>query len=301
MESAILTAVVTGGAMGIGLAYVDILLERKYSVCIFDICCLQPVIASLLIKYPDAIIRGYSCDVGSDESFRNAYNSALGDMRIDYFDVFINNAGIIRNMFLDIDRQIQVNLMGAIRGTELAIKSSTQSLTKMASKPVLIVCTASTNGLIPADADMAPVYVASKFAIVGFVRSLKPIALRYNVRVNAICPVTVNTPMVQSGITSEIMQYLDTDNRGGILEPRACARALLTLIDNTDIAGEIITVHPSSGESGKVELLDPLGQFDYLGAWREDNGAGKIDIQTKELVDSSFNAIKAGTMPAFDA
>lgn len=291
------TAAVTGGAMGIGMAYVEALLQRKYSVFIFDICeTMDIIIDSLKKKWPGLTIRGYTCDVGNFESLRNAYYSAIRDSNKDYFDIFINNAGIIRNMFVDVDRQIQVNLMGAIRGTELAIKSCTQSLSKEASKSTLVVCTASTNGVIPADSDMAPIYVASKFAIVGFVRSLKPLASRYNVRVNAICPVTVNTPMVESAITQEVVDYLNADNRGGVLEPDACARALLTLIDDPSIYGEIITVHPNSGVNGKVETLDALGQFSYLGAWRE----GGEDDPTKTFVDGSFDAIKSGAMKAFD-
>ena len=187
--------------------------------------------------------------------------------------------------------------MGAIQGTEMAIKSATHNLTTPVNPSLLVICTASTNGLVPADSDMAPVYVASKFGIVGFVRSLKILSCRFNVRVNAICPVTVLTPMTEQLLSPEVQLYLQEDTRGGVLLPSACALALLRIIDDNVLAGEVVTVHPDSGPGGRVETLDPFGQFAYLGKWREDDGC-EAD-KTKEFVDAGFASIKDGSTIAF--
>jgi 2-keto-3-deoxy-L-fuconate dehydrogenase len=280
--------------MGIGHAYVEALLSRGYRVAIFDCADSTTCIQQLKSKFPDATVVYYECNVGNSENFQSFYYTALLEFKIMSFNVFVCNAGIMRNMFVDVDKQINVNLLGTIHGVELAIKSSTQALLARARKETIIVCTASTNGLIPADADMAPVHVASKFAIVGFVRSLKVLASRYNVRVNAICPVTVDTPMVHGLITPEVSKYLREENRGGILNPSDCADVLLKIIDDPTIYGEILTVHPNSGPKGRIETLDPSGRLNYLGSWREENS-----FSTKEFVDAGFEAIQTGALKAF--
>ena len=290
-----LAAAVTGGCAGIGRAYVEALLGRGYALSVFDVADPATVSLELKQKFPDAAFQFYRCDVGDAENFRKNYSAALLRQATDHFDVFVCNAGIMRGLFVDMEKQIQVNLMGTIRGVEMVIHSSTAALTRPSTRPQVIVCTASTNGIVPADSDMAPIYVASKFAIVGFVRSLKFLATRYNVRVNAVCPVTVETPMTSALLSPEVLQYLNEEQRGGVLQPEDCADALLRLIDDPLISGEIVTVHPNAGKGGRVEPLDPTRRYDYLGLWREDDSP-----KTKEWVDVGFDAIRAGTAPAFD-
>jgi len=130
-------------------------------------------------------------------------------------------------------------------------------------------------------------YVASKFAINGFVFSMKPMFSRFNIRVNAIAPVTVRTPMVESlGINDEVIEYLSSENRGGIMMPEEVANGLLKLIDDKSIAGEIITIHPNNQKGGRRESVNSTGHFDYLGLWQEN----KSD-QVKAFVDEAVKAV----------
>ena len=125
---------------------------------------------------------------------------------------------------------MNTNLLGALRGVEMALKHATRSLTRRAPRPVLIAVTSSSNGIVPADSDFAPVCapprcrrrrpagvsarerlrriapadVATKFGINGAVRAMAPFGERFGVRVNAIAPVAVDTPMVQAlGLNDE--------------------------------------------------------------------------------------------------
>lgn len=188
-----LIAGVTGGSRGIGKAYVASLISRGFRVCIFDIV----GATDAAISYNNRNVVGFDVDVSNKETFRAAFDAGL-----QYFEnasayhVFICNAGIVAPMFDQAERQVQSNLMGAIYGVEMAIKAGTSAL----KQPYIcnVIVTASTNGIVPADSDLAPVYVATKFALVGLVRSLQPLHRRFGVRVNAIAPVTVETPMVQS-------------------------------------------------------------------------------------------------------
>lgn len=210
---------------------------RGYYVAIFDKVGAEETASKLKLEFGDSKVFGIECDVSNAISFRSAYDAALAIFEVTSFDVFVNNAGVFGCLFSDLEKQINVNLVGTIRGTEMAIKSATLALTQRAEKPLLVACTASSNGLIPADSDLASVYVSTKFGIVGLVRSLKPLAERFDVRVNAICPVTVDTPLLEGLLPTEVRAYLDAEGRGGVLPPSACAAALLRLIDDPSIAG----------------------------------------------------------------
>ena len=58
----------------------------------------------------------------------------------------------------------------------------------------------------------APVYCATKHAVVGFTRSLKPLLETDGVRVNCMCPTFVDTRMVREGLDKAddpgIKQYI---------------------------------------------------------------------------------------------
>ena len=81
--------------------------------------------------------------------------------------------------------------------------------------------------LTPADCDMAPVYVATKFALVGFVRSLQPLAARFGVRVNAVAPVTVDTPMVAGMLPPDVRAFLGREE-----VPSACWADYASTVNN---------------------------------------------------------------------
>lgn len=202
-----LTALVTGGARGIGLAYVEALLARNYRVALLD---LEGAVeraaalnaASAAAESPQPRVLGLRCDVGDATAYRAAFDAACAFL-LDPSDakaclsVVVLNAGIMGCLFQNARRIVEVNLLGTIQGAEMAVKHATHALQRPASQPMLIAITSSTNGLVPADSDFSPVYVSTKFGINGFVHSMAPIGRRLNFRINAIAPVTVMTPMVR--------------------------------------------------------------------------------------------------------
>ena len=104
----------------------------------------------------------------------------------------VNNAGIEGRFGpvhelqeADFDRIIGVNL----RGCYLGLKSVGKSITKGGA----VVVTASTAGLMGWSTNVP--YTASKHGILGLVRSTAEAFAARGVRINAICPGMVNTPM----------------------------------------------------------------------------------------------------------
>jgi NAD(P)-dependent dehydrogenase (short-subunit alcohol dehydrogenase family) len=293
-------ALITGGGGGIGLAYAKALLNRGcWKVALLDISpgSAEARATELNSTFGAGLAIGFEIDVTNASAYRTTIDHVQGDFGP--ISLFINNAGVINCWFADIEKQVAVNLIACIRGTEMAIYDATEGLTKKASPQLDIVCTASSNGLIPADSDCAPVYCATKFGIVGFCRSLGCLAPRFNVRVNCICPVTVETSMTDPFFDSDGLtrRFLDSEGRGGVLPPEACAEVLLRIIDDPDpnFAGQVITAHPiGRSEGGVVVPVDPGGALAHLGTWRAADSE-----QVSSALDATLKSIAQKEMCAW--
>uniref|UniRef100_A0AAA9SXE0 15-hydroxyprostaglandin dehydrogenase [NAD(+)] n=2 Tax=Bos TaxID=9903 RepID=A0AAA9SXE0_BOVIN len=110
-------------------------------------------------------------------------------------------------------------------------------------------------GLMPVA--QQPVYCASKHGIVGFTRSAAMAANLMNsgVRLNAICPGFVDTPILKSIEKEENMgkyiEYMgpikDMMKYYGILDPSMIANGLITLIEDDALNGAIMKITTSKG------------------------------------------------------
>jgi NAD(P)-dependent dehydrogenase (short-subunit alcohol dehydrogenase family) len=99
-----------------------------------------------------------------------------------------------------------------------------------------IVATASVGGLTPVPFD--PLYAMTKHAIVGLVRSLAPVLAGQGIRLSALCPGGVDTPLMP-----DFVRALSPP----LLTPEEVANAVVTLVDEMP-AGDVFVVRP--GEPG---------------------------------------------------
>ncbi|MFE1989194.1 SDR family NAD(P)-dependent oxidoreductase [Streptomyces mirabilis] len=177
-----LTALVTGGASGIGLAVASLLAERGARVAVLD---LDP--ASL--KEP---LRGFTADVSDDASVRAAVDAAaavLGGI-----DILVNNAGIgaIGSIEDNPDEQwhrvLDVNLLGVVRATRAALPY----LRRSAHASVVNLGSIVTTTGLPQRA----LYSASKGAVLSLTLAMAADHVREGIRINCVNPGTVDTPWV---------------------------------------------------------------------------------------------------------
>jgi NAD(P)-dependent dehydrogenase (short-subunit alcohol dehydrogenase family) len=187
------TAIVTGGASGIGRAIATALVLRGDAVTVADIDKEgADATAERLSEYGDATAA--ALDVTDPEAVEALYRSV--DERYGRLDLVFNNAGIAvgglaEELTLDHwNRTIDVNLRGVVHGVRAAYPIM------LAQGHGHIVNTASLAGLVPAPM-MLP-YTATKHAVVGMSLALRAEAATRGVRVSAVCPGFVDTPLLDN-------------------------------------------------------------------------------------------------------
>uniref|UniRef100_A0A6B2LBN1 Uncharacterized protein n=1 Tax=Arcella intermedia TaxID=1963864 RepID=A0A6B2LBN1_9EUKA len=280
------TAVVTGGASGIGRAYAEDLLELGWNVTILDLADSKKTLQYIVQKFGNEIQKRllvFSGDITNQVQMEMIFHKTIS--HFGSFDLLVNNAGVFNLLFQNLERTYQVNLVATTKNTEWFIKYATGNLRHPSRVPRNIIITAGSSGLIPIDSELAPAFVASKFGLVGLVRSLKFLGPKFGIRVNCICPVIVDTPM--NTIDSETKGFLTDEGRGGIADPKECAKAMIKILDDPSIYGEVVTVHPSVG--CKVESLDANNQFGYLGNWSFEKSK-----QVDAYLEGAIDMVRAG-------
>lgn len=193
--------VITGGASGIGKTTAGVFAEAGCRVAIIDLD--EQALQSTTGEFAGGVL-GINADVSDEASVRRAFQSI--DKEFGGLDVLISNAGIsIRKNFLDSTLEewravLSVNLDGMfLCAREAAVRMARE-------RQGVILMTASTNGMVgyPFYAS----YNASKAGVISLAKSLA-LELAPDVRVNAICPGYVLTPMQEREYTPSMLAQVN--------------------------------------------------------------------------------------------
>jgi NAD(P)-dependent dehydrogenase (short-subunit alcohol dehydrogenase family) len=199
------TAIVTGGGMGIGKACAACLVREGASVLIVDRDGEAARQAAIEVGRT-----GRSASCAADIA-RFADNQQAVAATVEHFggvDILINNAGI--QTYGDAlttteeiwDRTMDVNL----KGQWLMAKAAIPEMLNRGKGAIVNI--ASVQGLASQRNVLA--YSTSKHALIGLTRTMAIDFADRSIRVNCICPGTVDTPMVR--------KIIDTDRNPGALE-----------------------------------------------------------------------------------
>ena len=199
------TALVTGGASGIGRAIVERLEGQGVDVRVLDL------------------------QDGFDVSDPNAWESVEG------VDVACLNAGVVTGE-RDVG-EVQDEQYRRIMGTNVdGVVFGVRRLARVQKPGSAIVVTASLAGLTPIESD--PIYAGTKHFVVGFVRSIAPQLEALGIRINAVCPGVVDTPILGQ-------------------EGRARLHASgFPLLSPRDVA-EVVVAAAESGATGEAWVCQP--------------------------------------------
>jgi 3-oxoacyl-[acyl-carrier protein] reductase len=227
------TAVITGAAQGIGLEIARLLHRHGANVVVADLDADRSRDAAAQLategewelgtQGPATL--GLQCDVTDQASMESAVRSA-----VDTFgglDIFVNNAGIARDASL---RNMTVDdFMGVInvhlRGSWLGVQAAATIMREAGSGSIINMSSLSGKSGNAGQTN----YSAAKAGIVGLTKAAAKELASKNVRVNAVQPGLIRTPMT-AGLREDVFAAREADipmKRAG--EPHEVAGAVLFL------------------------------------------------------------------------
>ncbi len=187
-------AIVTGGGSGLGRAITLALARAGAEVLIADVNEELAAETEALVRAERGHAIRQRVDVSDAADIKSLMATAKA--RFGRLDMLVNNAGIspVQTPTIEVpdeefDRMIAINLRGVWLGMKYAIPLMIEG------RGGRIVNIASSMALVAQGRGIAS-YVASKHGVLGLTRAL---ALEYgphNIRINALCPHGIETPMV---------------------------------------------------------------------------------------------------------
>jgi len=219
------TVLVTGAAGGIGLAVVEQLAMEGAVIVAAD---LSPQCLATAKKVAESHQARFFALPGN--LMDTAYCDSLPAMAFDAtgaLDIIINNAGIMRrgNALQASDEDWEVSMKINVEAVFRLCRSAIRIMREHDGGA--IVNTASCWGLYPGPDHV--VYCTSKAAVAAMSQCLGRDHASDGIRVNAVCPNEVNTPMLRSGFDTAIQALGETIPVGHVAEPDEIADAILIL------------------------------------------------------------------------
>ena len=182
-----LSALVTGGASGIGLATARLLASRGARVAILD--------RDLADSGHDLV--SVKADVTDDDAVRSAVGEAVVALG-DRLDILVNNAGIGAagtvedNSDEEWHRVLDVNVLGMVRTSRAALWHLRRAAADKGRAAIVNTCSVAGVAGLPQRA----LYSASKGAVYALTLAMAADHVREGIRVNCVTPGTADTPWI---------------------------------------------------------------------------------------------------------
>jgi NAD(P)-dependent dehydrogenase (short-subunit alcohol dehydrogenase family) len=186
------TALVTGGASGIGKATALAFARRGADLILCDVNEAGLAATEQEIRAIGRDVFTHRVDVADRDEMRDF--AAAVHTRIDAVDILMNNAGVglgagLLDMSLDDwDWIVGINLRGVIHGCHYFVPAMVKR-----GRGGHVINLSSTAGYVASEALLA--YSTTKFAVLGLSEALRDELRRHGIGVTAVCPGVINTPI----------------------------------------------------------------------------------------------------------
>ena len=230
-------AVITGGASGIGAATARLFVQEGAKVVLVDLNEEKGKAFEAELKAQNAEALFVKANITSEEEVQNIFKETIA--AFGKVDVVFNNAGIGRvtpteNLeYAEWRNTVNVDLDGVFLVAREAIREMLKS------GGGTIVNTASMYGWVGSPGSAA--YNAAKGGVINLTRSL---ALEYatrNIRVNALAPGFIDTPIIPEE-SKEVLKTMTPMQRLGQAEEMAKAVLFMASDDSSFMTGNVLTV-----------------------------------------------------------
>lgn len=235
-------AVVTGGGAGIGLACATRLAESGVAVGIADIDSAAAEQAAQTLNS-----QGRRCMAVVTDVSQPAQVAALFQTTSEAFgpiDIAVNNAGVGSPLTplgdteeTDFDRIMAVNL----KGVWLCMREALRHMTPLGTGSIINMASALSTTTFPGSS----LYTASKHGVSGLTRSAAVEYGESGIRINAICPGFISTPLLHSTVTEEAAKAMAAKhpmNRLGSPAEIADAVAFLASDASSFVTGSLFSI-----------------------------------------------------------
>jgi NAD(P)-dependent dehydrogenase (short-subunit alcohol dehydrogenase family) len=240
-------AIVTGGSFGIGRATALAFAQKGAKVVVVDWKENDETIN--LIKKSGAEALFIKCDVSKSSDVKEMVEKTIATFgRLDYA---FNNAGIEGNSGSvkdcseeNWDKTIGVNL----KGVWLCMKHEIPQMIKQG-KGVIVNCS-SVAGLVGFAG--LPAYVASKHGVIGLTKTSALECAKLGIRVNAVCPGVIQTPMIDRLTGNDkkaIEQFTNLEPVGRFGKAEEIANAVIWMCSD---GASFVTGHAMAVDGGFV-------------------------------------------------
>ncbi len=190
-------AIVTGARRGMGRTHALVLAKEGAKVVVSDISLedCEKVVDEIKSSGGQAI--AVKCDVTKKQEIEKMVKEALD--KFEKIDILVNNAGIAEfKAFLEMteeewDRTLDINLKGYF----LCAQACAKEMAKQKSGVIINIASVAMGQVGIGFPNIAH-YCASKGGIVGMTEALAVELAPYNIRVNAIAPGMIETPMIDT-------------------------------------------------------------------------------------------------------
>jgi NAD(P)-dependent dehydrogenase (short-subunit alcohol dehydrogenase family) len=247
MEIAGKVAVITGAGSGIGRACACSLAALGASVLVADVDEGGGLETVSIVTRTGGLAEFLRVDVSRLEDLSTMFETAAE--RFGGFDILCNNAGMVCGEPLWpatdpqlLATQVMVNLGAVILGTRLAV----DHLSRRGGGVVVNI--ASLGALLPLEDE--PGYSATKAGVVMFTRACAALSRTHNIRVNAVLPALVDTPLLaKSGDGSTEAAWARQ------------ARQILPLLSPDDVATAVVDIVGDDSLAGHYRIVGELPDF----------------------------------------
>ncbi len=231
------TVLITGAASGIGFAMAKRFIEEG---AVIAACDYNEEALERAKKEMGDFYHLYKMDVSKHDEVKEMVKKIISDL--DKIDVLVNNAGVTKDNFLvkmpenDFDAVIAVNLKGVYNITKAVVPYM------MERKSGVILNASSVVGIYGNIGQTN--YVASKAGVIGMTKTWAKEFARYGIRVNAIAPGFIKTPMT-SKVPQKVIDHMNSKTPLGRMgEAIEIANAYLFLASDeaSYITGQVLGV-----------------------------------------------------------
>ncbi len=245
-------AIITGAARGIGAKSAELFAGEGAAVAIWDVNAERGKATAQQLQAAGGTAIFCPCDVTDSAQIENAVNRVVSELGTP--NVLFNNAGIAvvgeleQISEADWDRQYAVN----VKSIYLVSRAVIPLMRAAGGGAIINMASESAYVGFP----MHPAYTSSKAAVVHLTRSM---AVRYaedNIRVNSLCPGTINTELYQEFLAKQpdpeaINKEIEAMHPLGIGEPEDIAWAAVYLASDES---KYMTGAPMLVEGGILSL-----------------------------------------------